>query len=142
MLQFNILESSVQCITYFSMTRVDQELYTQPAYNLGPLSARQRNAIQMAFRWRSDSGPILRAYCTCTSPFVFRCYLSKAHCKDTTIDLAYHGACNFTYTRPTRDPIQGAVIVNDFLCAFLSHRSCQDTFEPTCGTDGVSYKNL
>ena len=34
----------------------------QPASNLGPLSARQRNVLRMAFRWRADSGPILCAY--------------------------------------------------------------------------------
>ena len=34
---------------------------TQPAFNLGPLSARQRNAIWMAFRWRANSGAIPRA---------------------------------------------------------------------------------
>ena len=27
----------------------------------GPSSARQRNAIEMAFRWRSDAGPTLNA---------------------------------------------------------------------------------
>ena len=27
----------------------------------GPFSARQRNAIEMAFRWRADGGPILNA---------------------------------------------------------------------------------
>ena len=27
----------------------------------GPLSARQRNAIEMAFRWRVDVGPTLKA---------------------------------------------------------------------------------
>ena len=30
---------------------------TQPAFNVGPSSARQRNAILMAFRWRADDGP-------------------------------------------------------------------------------------
>ena len=35
---------------------------TQPAYNLGPLSTRQRNAIEMAFLWRAESGPLLYAY--------------------------------------------------------------------------------
>ena len=34
---------------------------TQPPSNLGPLSARPQNAIRMAFRWRADSCPILRA---------------------------------------------------------------------------------
>ena len=32
---------------------------TKPAFNVWPLSARQRNAIQMAFRWRADDGPPL-----------------------------------------------------------------------------------
>ena len=31
----------------------------QPAFNVGPPSARQRNAIEMVFCWRSDDGPIL-----------------------------------------------------------------------------------
>ena len=34
---------------------------SQPAYSIGPLSAHLRNAIQMAFRWRVDSGPPLFA---------------------------------------------------------------------------------
>ena len=32
---------------------------TEPAFNVGPSSARQRNAIQMAFRWRADDGPLI-----------------------------------------------------------------------------------
>ena len=32
---------------------------TKPAFNVGPSSARQRNAIQMAFRWRTDNGPLI-----------------------------------------------------------------------------------
>ena len=35
---------------------------SQPASNFGPLTARQRNAIPMAFRWRADSGPNVHAY--------------------------------------------------------------------------------
>ena len=31
---------------------------TKPAFNVGPSSARQRNAISMAFNWRADDGPI------------------------------------------------------------------------------------
>ena len=30
-----------------------------PAFNVWPPSARQRNAIQMAFRWRADDGPFI-----------------------------------------------------------------------------------
>ena len=30
---------------------------TKPAFNVGPSSARQRNAISMAFRWRADDVP-------------------------------------------------------------------------------------
>ena len=32
---------------------------TKPAFNVGPSLARQRNAIEMVFRWRADDGPIL-----------------------------------------------------------------------------------
>ena len=32
---------------------------TKTAFNIGPLSARQRNAIKMAFRWWDDDGPLL-----------------------------------------------------------------------------------
>ena len=31
---------------------------TEPAFNVGPSSAHQRNAILMAFRWRANDGPI------------------------------------------------------------------------------------
>ena len=34
----------------------------QPAPNLGPLWARQRNAFRMVFFWQAERGPILRAY--------------------------------------------------------------------------------
>ena len=32
---------------------------TKPAFNVGPSSARQRDAISMAFRSRADDGPLL-----------------------------------------------------------------------------------
>ena len=32
------------------------------AYNGGPLSARQRYAIEMAFRWRADDGPLMLVF--------------------------------------------------------------------------------
>ena len=32
---------------------------TKPAFNFGPLSACQRNAISMAVRWRADDGPLI-----------------------------------------------------------------------------------
>ena len=32
---------------------------TQPAFNVGTSSARQRNAILMAYRWRADDGPLI-----------------------------------------------------------------------------------
>ena len=34
----------------------------QPASKLGPLSACQQYVIRMAFQWRADNGPIVRAY--------------------------------------------------------------------------------
>ena len=32
---------------------------TEPAFNVGPSSARQRNSISMAFCWRADDGPLI-----------------------------------------------------------------------------------
>ena len=32
---------------------------TKPAFNVGPSSARQRNAIYMAFRWPAQGGPLI-----------------------------------------------------------------------------------
>ena len=32
---------------------------TEPAFNVGPSSARQRNSITMAFCWRADDGPLI-----------------------------------------------------------------------------------
>ena len=32
---------------------------TKPAFNVGPSSARQQNAIEMVFRWWADIGPLL-----------------------------------------------------------------------------------
>ena len=32
---------------------------TEPAFNVGPSSFRQRNVIEMAFRWRADDGPFI-----------------------------------------------------------------------------------
>ena len=47
--------------------RKNTKLYHKPgpsrlAIIFWPLSVRQRNAIQMAFRWRAESGPRLNAY--------------------------------------------------------------------------------
>ena len=35
---------------------------SQPAYSIGPPSARQRNAFSMAFRWRDDGDPLLDVF--------------------------------------------------------------------------------
>ena len=35
---------------------------TKPAFNVGPSSARQRNAMSMAFRWRACDGPIKNVF--------------------------------------------------------------------------------
>ena len=32
---------------------------TKPAFNVGPSSARQRNAIEMAFHWQVEDGPFI-----------------------------------------------------------------------------------
>ena len=34
---------------------------TKPAFNVGPSSASQQNAIKMAFCWRVDVGPLIVA---------------------------------------------------------------------------------
>ena len=41
---------------------------TKPAFNVGPSSARQRNAILMSFRWRADDGPLI-VYLDPPSPY-------------------------------------------------------------------------
>ena len=41
---------------------------SKPAFNVGPLSARQRDAIQMAFRWRADDGPLIGVFAWIVSP--------------------------------------------------------------------------
>ena len=35
---------------------------TMPAFNVGPPSARLRNAITMAFRWRADDCPFIAVF--------------------------------------------------------------------------------
>ena len=44
--------------------KVDEGLdeNNQPEHNFGSSLARQQNAIQMAFRWRDDGGPLLDVY--------------------------------------------------------------------------------
>ena len=38
---------------------LENQKNTKPTFNVGPSSARQRNAIQMAFRWQANDGPLL-----------------------------------------------------------------------------------
>ena len=47
---------------------------TKPAFNVGPSLARQRNALEMAFRWRADDGPLLVVF---GSPHLKKNTLSK-----------------------------------------------------------------
>ena len=35
---------------------------TKPVFNVGPSSARQRNAIKMSFRWRANDDPLIVAF--------------------------------------------------------------------------------
>ena len=64
-------------IGFFSNTGPDplnNHKATKPAFNDGPSLARQRNAIEMAFRWWADDGPLLVVF---GSP-----YLKKTkHCQ-------------------------------------------------------------
>ena len=53
-----ILSEGVQLLRFFLV----DESWEDPNTTLcGPSSARQRNAILMAFRWRADGGPTLNA---------------------------------------------------------------------------------
>ena len=45
------------CFLFFS----DEERNDSNTTISGPSTARQRNAIQIAFRWRADGGPTLNA---------------------------------------------------------------------------------
>ena len=52
-------------IGFLSNTGLDplkKQKATKPASNVGPSSSRQRNAVQMAFRWRADDGPLIVAF--------------------------------------------------------------------------------
>ena len=42
--------------------------FNTPAFNFGPLSASQRSAIQMAFRWRVDHVPLIMVFVWTLSP--------------------------------------------------------------------------
>ena len=48
------------CHVFYTIILINVD--NQPANHHGPLSARQRSAIRMAFRWRADSDLILRTY--------------------------------------------------------------------------------
>ena len=49
-------------IGFLSNTGRIPEKATKPAFNVGPSSACQRNAISMVFRWWGDDGPILAVF--------------------------------------------------------------------------------
>ena len=56
---------NLQKIGFLSNSDLDpQKNYeaTEPAFNVGQSSARQRNAILMAFRWRADGGPLILVF--------------------------------------------------------------------------------
>ena len=46
---------------YARIQKVDERIEDQNTAINGPSSARQRNAIEMAFPWRADDGPTLNA---------------------------------------------------------------------------------
>ena len=50
------------CDLHF-FTRNTDKVRSQKAFTSGPISAHQRNAIRMAFRWWADSGPRWYAGC-------------------------------------------------------------------------------
>ena len=54
----NFVKGGPNLITFFLVVKGSED--TNTAIN-GPSSARQRNAIKMAFRWRADNGPTVNA---------------------------------------------------------------------------------
>ena len=48
-------------VFFFVFFHVDKEREDPKTTMIGPPSARQRNAIKMAFCWRADDGPTLNA---------------------------------------------------------------------------------
>ena len=50
---------SIEFLTSTGPDPLENHKATKPSFNVGPSSARQRNAILMAFHWRSDIGPLL-----------------------------------------------------------------------------------
>ena len=55
----------IKGIWFLSKTELDplkKHKATKRAFNVGPSSSRQGNAVQMAFRWRADDGPFIVAF--------------------------------------------------------------------------------
>ena len=55
-------------LSYTGPDPLNNHKATKPAFNFGPLSACQRNAIEMAFCWRADDGLLIMVFAWIVSP--------------------------------------------------------------------------
>ncbi|XP_060555166.1 agrin-like [Ruditapes philippinarum] len=71
-----------------------------------------------------------------------KCEFSKAHCRDSTIDIKHYGNCT-SADGTTPAPINGAGSdhVLDFFCTHLSHTNCPVGGTKICASDGRIYDN-
>ncbi|XP_045209830.2 agrin-like [Mercenaria mercenaria] len=71
-----------------------------------------------------------------------KCEFSRAHCKDSTLDLRHSGSCTAADgSTPAPVNAAGSEVVFDFMCTSLSHMDCQAGGEKTCASDGRAYDN-
>ena len=82
----------------FSYCTTKLSKHTKPAYNLGPLPARQRNAIQ----WRFAGGSIVAHYCMLRGSFylTFREHKTMLYCESVKIPFTYLQQVIMTTKRP------------------------------------------
>ena len=50
---------SIRCLSNSGPDPLKNHKANEPAFNVEPSSACERNAILMAFRWRADDGPLI-----------------------------------------------------------------------------------
>ena len=50
---------NIEFLCNISLDPLKNHEATKPAFNVGPLSTRRRNAIKMAFRWLANDDPLL-----------------------------------------------------------------------------------
>ena len=78
--------------------RLKNHKTTKPAFNVGPSSVRQRNAISVAFRWRADDGPFKEVFGWSLYPLInLKGKNIKFEPPLTKLSGSAHGLCCFKY---------------------------------------------